>query len=356
MVLNYLQEKIINKAWEGRILEKDEIVELLSIEGEDGLEALFEKAKKIKEKIFSNKVFLYGFLYFSTWCRNNCNFCYFRKSNDIERYRKTSAEVLDIAERLADSGVHLIDLTMGEDIKYHAENFQSFLDTVRKIKKSTGLPVMISAGVLNNKVIDEFAKLGSEWYALYQETHNRELFKNLRILQDYDERMNAKLYAQKKGMLIEEGILTGVGETLEDIAESILMMGKINANQVRVMSFIPQEGTPMENMKTQDRDMELKIIAILRLMYPYALIPASLDVDGISGLKNRINAGANVVTSIIPPKEGLMGVAQSTKDVDDGGRTVDGVRAVLSEMGIEPATTQDYREYIRTNFNIRRCS
>ena len=169
--------------------------------------------------------------------------------------------------------------------------------------------------------------------------------------------MNAKLYAQRKGMLIEEGILTGVGETLEDIAESLLAMGKINANQVRVMSFIPQKGTPMENIKTPDRNMELKIIAILRLMYPYALIPASLDVDGISGLKNRIRAGANVVTSIIPPKEGLMGVAQNSKDVDDGGRTVEGVRTILSEMGMELATVQEYRSYIENNFHARRiCS
>jgi len=348
MALNCTQEKIINKGLEGKPLDKDEIVELLSIDDKDGLEALFEGAKKIKEKIFSNKVFLYGFVYFSTWCKNECNFCYFRKYNNIKRYRKTEEEILDIAKRLADSGVHLIDLTMGEDIKYHEENFESLINIVKKIKKSTGLPVMISVGVIKDEIIDKFANIGSEWYALYQETHNRELFKNLRVLQDYDERMNAKLYAQRKGMLIEEGILVGVGETLEDIADSILTMGKINANQVRVMSFIPQKGTPMENTITPNRDLELKIIAILRLMYPHALIPASLDVDGISGLTNRINAGANVVTSIIPPKEGLMGVAQSTKDIDDGGRTVEGVRSILSEMGIEIATAKDYSAYIRT--------
>lgn len=357
MARNHIQEEYINKAAKGRMLNKHEIVELLLIEDEDRLQALFEAARKIKQKIFSNKVFLYGFLYFSTWCRNDCNFCYFRKSNVIDRYRKTPAEVLDIAKRLADSGVHLIDLTMGEDMKYHAENFESLLDIVERIKKSIGLPVMISTGVLKNEIIDAFAKLGTEWYALYQEIHNRELFKKLRVFQDYDERMNAKLYAQRKGMLIEEGILTGVGETLEDIAESLLAMGKINANQVRVMSFIPQKGTPMENIKTPDRNMELKIIAILRLMYPYALIPASLDVDGISGLKNRIRAGANVVTSIIPPKEGLMGVAQNSKDVDDGGRTVEGVRTILSEMGMELATVQEYRSYIENNFHARRiCS
>lgn len=49
----------------------------------------------------------------------------------------------------------------------------------------------------------------------------------------------------------------------------------------------------------------------MRLLFPDKLIPASLDVDGISGLELRLMAGANVVTSIIPPNEGLAGVAQS---------------------------------------------
>jgi methylornithine synthase len=166
--------------------------------------------------------------------------------------------------------------------------------------------------------------------------------------------MNAKLYAKEKGMLIEEGILAGVGETIEDIADSILTMGRIGARQVRVMSFVPQKGIPMESVATPDRKLEYKIIAVLRLMYQDALIPASLDVDGISGLKVRMDAGANVITSIIPPREGLMGVAQNTKDVHDGGRSVDEVTSILAEMGLKPATAAAYRDYINNVSERRR--
>lgn len=62
----------------------------------------------------------------------------------------------------------------------------------------------------------------------------------------------------------------------------------------------------MEGCSTPDRMLELKIIALMRILYPEALIPASLDVDGIDGLENRINAGANLITSIIPPRSGFM--------------------------------------------------
>lgn len=328
------------------IMDKNEILELLKIDDPGKLQELFQRARTARNEVFSNKIFMYGFVYFSTWCRNNCNFCYYRSSNKIERYRKTPDEIIEIACQLAESGVHLIDLTMGEDLKYHQDNFADLFDMVKEIKRRTSLPVMVSPGVINDQLIDAFADLGSEWYALYQETHNRELFSKLRVNQDYDERMHAKLYARDKGMLIEEGILVGTGETLEDIADSLLEMGRIGAKQMRVMSFVPQKGIPMENMEKPDPMLELKIIAILRILYPYVLTPASLDIDGILGLHDRIAAGANVVTSIIPPKSGLMGVAQNVMDVDEGGRTVQEATAILKEMGYEPATAEEYQKYL----------
>jgi len=325
---------------------KEEIVDLLATEDETRINALFALAREKRNENTDNKIFTYGFVYFTTWCRNDCAFCYFRKSNDIDRYRKSNEEVLELSKSLADSGVNLIDLTMGEDPKYHREKFKTVNALIRDIKGQTGRPVMISSGVVSREEINNFADSGAEWYALYQETHNRDLFEKLRLDQDYDQRMQAKLYAKECGMLIEEGLLSGVGESYEDIADSVIEMGTIGASQVRVMSFIPQKGSPMENVKTPGRMRELKIIAIMRIMYPKALIPASLDIDGIAGLKDRIDAGANLVTSIIPPKTGLAGVAQSTKDVDDGGRTVEEVSSILETMGLRIASNEEYDGYL----------
>ncbi|QOX62342.1 methylornithine synthase PylB [Anoxybacterium hadale] len=329
-------------------MNRDEIITILSEDNPVKIEELFRRARTVRAREFSNKIFLYGFVYFSTWCRNNCNFCYYRNANSISRYRKTESEIIAISELLAKSGVNLIDLTMGEDLAYHKEHFTTVFDMIKVIKDRTGLPVMISPGLVENAWIDRFSELDTEWYALYQETHNRELFARLRAGQDYDERMNAKLYARDRGMLIEEGILTGVGEDLEDIADSLLEMGKIGARQVRVMSFVPQKGIPMEQVKKPEPIQELKIIALLRLLYPKALIPASLDIDGIKGLEDRINAGASVVTSIIPPRSGLAGVAQNSMDVDEGGRTVAEAAGILKNMGLEPASAEEYRDYLTT--------
>lgn len=329
-----------------RDFTKEELVKILSSDDTEELEILFDTARRTRKEIQGNKIFAYGFVYFTTFCRNNCNFCYYRKSNDIERYRKTVEEILATSKALIDSGVNLIDLTMGEDPEYHKEEFDTVVDIIKTIKNQYNTPVMISPGVVENKIIEKLADAGADWYALYQETHNRELFKKLRAGQDYDKRMNAKLYAKERGMLIEEGLLAGVGENNQDIADSLITMGEIGAKQVRVMSFVPQEGSPMESCKTPNRLKELKIIALMRIMYPHALIPASLDVDGIKGLEDRVNAGANLITSIIPPKSGFMGVAHNTMDVDEGGRTVEEARNILADMGLRIASREEYKAFI----------
>ena len=341
-------ETLIKKALKEHTLALEEILSLLAIDDTADLEALYAAARETRNHVTGHKVFLYGFVYFTTWCRNNCNFCYFRKSNDIDRYRKSPEDILLICEELSESGVHLIDLTMGEDESYHKDQFSSLFESIKDIKLKTGLPIMISPGVVDDDLIDQFAGLGTEWYALYQETHNPVLFKKLRTQQDYDQRMHAKIYAKEKGMLIEEGILTGVGETLKDIAHSMLEMGRIGAKQLRVMTFVPQEGIPMKAGKMANENLECKIIAILRLLYPHALIPASLDVEGIEGLSPRMAAGANLITSIIPPKKGLSGVAQNGPEVAEEGRSASQVTAILAEMGLEPASAEDYQNYMKT--------
>ena len=94
--------------------------------GQDDLEALlragdeaplvFAAARELRARHSGDAVFLYGFVYFSTYCRNACAFCFYRAGNDeCPRYRKTTDEVVEICRDLAASGVVLLDLTMGED-------------------------------------------------------------------------------------------------------------------------------------------------------------------------------------------------------------------------------------------------
>jgi len=343
-------EHILNEAKKGYKLSKEDVIFLLGLRDKQDIQALFETARALRTRHFGNKVFLYGFVYISTFCRNNCKFCFFRRSNTFPvRYRKKPAEIIEASCRLADSGVHLIDLTMGEDPEFffHGRSgFDELTSLVSSVRSTTGLPVMISPGVVPDSVLEDFAGAGATWYACYQETHQPDLFKKLRIGQSYWERLRKKYFAHRIGMLIEEGLLCGIGETNEDVAESIEVMRSLDADQIRVMSFVPQKGTPMEGWVPPEPMRELMIIAIMRLAFPDRLIPASLDVEGLAGLKPRLEAGANVVTSLVPPGQGLAGVAQNRLDIEDARRTPDSVKSVLSACGLQSASLDDYLDWI----------
>ncbi len=351
-------DKIIEKAFEEQSLNQAEIKYLLSLTNSRKQEKLFSATSQLRHKYFNNKIFAYGFVYFSTYCRNNCRFCYYRYNNaKSPRYRKDLKEILQVCRALKNSGVHLLDLTMGEDpFYYQQQNLSNLLEMVSAVKEEINLPIMAFFGLWPEEMLKDLYQTGADWYACYQETHNRKLYRRLRINQNYYSRLSLKQKAQQTGFLIEDGILLGVGENLTDRARSILTMESLKVDQGRVMSFIPQEGTPLEKNKTPKRNEELLMIAALRLALKNVLIPASLDVDGIKGLKDRLQAGANVVTSIIPPTSGLKGVSNSRLDIEEGNRTIAGVKNVLESTDLELASVSDYVEWITARREMRNDS
>jgi methylornithine synthase len=189
--------RILENALNGHQITREEALHLMQAKEPKDLFALFSAANEIKKQHFGNRVFLYGFVYFSTYCRNQCTFCFYRKPNTKPvRYRKEAEEILKVSRLLKDSGVHLIDLTMGEDPLIHEEHrYDLLLNLARTVKEDLDIPVMVSPGILPQHVLEELGKGNVDWYALYQETYNRALFSSLRLNQDYDARMKAKVSA-----------------------------------------------------------------------------------------------------------------------------------------------------------------
>lgn len=341
----------------GKRLEHEDVRFLLGLSDRRLIDPLFQAARDRRRDHFGDTVFLYGFVYFSTFCRNDCTFCRYRKSNSaLPRFRQPMDRILSAAMRLAEAGVHLIDLTMGEDpqlLAVGSEAADFLAESIRAVKAATGLALMVSPGVVPVELLDRLVHAGADWYACYQETHTPSLFAKLRPGQSFEERWQAKLSAREMGLLIEEGILSMAGENAEDIAGSLAMMRALDADQLRAMTFVPQEGTPMASVPPPDTLRELLIIAMLRLSFPERLIPASLDVEGLAGLQSRMDAGANVVTSLIAPGSEMTGVASLTRDVENSQRMPAGLRPVLARCGLKPADREVYSGWIQQRRRIR---
>ena len=109
------------------------------------------------------------------------------------------------------------------------------------------------------------------------------------------------------------------------------------------MGFVPQAGHSAGHVLPAVDADEMVTFATMRLVMPDRLIPASLDIDGIAGLERRLRAGANVVTSIVPPDRGarrrLPGDARHRPGLSHGGRRAAAPRAAGAAAGRRAAST-----------------
>ncbi|WP_394296169.1 methylornithine synthase PylB [Methanohalobium evestigatum] len=339
--LNEFVQDIIN----GRGLSDSEIKHLLSTENHKELDKLYQVSRIVRDKFTGNKVFLYSFIYFSTYCKNECSFCYYNKLNNISRYRLSTDEILRICSSFKGKQIHMVDLTMGEDPYYH-NNPHLLVDIVKNVKNELDLPIMVSPGVVDNDTLENLYNSGADFLALYQETYDKDLYERIRVGQSFRDRINARKFAKKIGFCVEDGILSGIEPDIESLIKSLRGMENNNPDMVRAMTFTPQEGTPLENQRQSSSEQELKIISILRLMFPDKLIPASLDIEGIDGMVKRLNSGANVVTSIIPSNTTLEGVVNYDRDLEKRNRNVENVVSRLKTMGMEPAKQSEFNQII----------
>jgi methylornithine synthase len=327
---------------QGLQLSDNDLRTLLSLESEEELGKLYSEARKVRDHYFGNRVFLNCFIYFSTHCKNLCTFCYYNCKNKIRRYRLTKEEIEETCRALKGAGFHMIDLTMGED-PYYYEDPNRFVELVRTVKEELGLPIMISPGVIGNTTLLKAREKGANFFALYQETYDKELYRQLRVGQSFDQRIKARRFAKELGYCIEDGILTGVGNDIQSTIQSLRGMKSNDPDMVRVMTFLPQVGTPLSDFNDKSKLSEIKILAILRLMFPECLIPASLDLEGIDGMVPRLNAGANIVTSILPSNSLFEGVANYDRGFEERDRDIKSVIKRLKSLGMRPARQIEFK-------------
>ena len=321
------------------------------------LGALCAAARALRAQHHGRGIGLYGFIYLSTHCRNNCAFCLYQRDNaDMTRYRKTAEEVVAIGRRLARDGVHVLDLTLGEDPHWLSpRGFADLCRVVATLKRETSCAVMLSPGLLHAPRMAHLTAAGADWYACYQETHNKALFAQLRPEQRFSARVRARRTAAHLGMLVEDGLLTGAGATTDMLAKAVLLMRREPLAQVRAMRYVPHARTlpvvgsvsGLQGDSTDEPAQELALMATMRMLMPQRHIPASLDVDGLDGLAVRLDAGADVVTSIVPAGQGLAGVASETLDIGNHRRSAAAVCAELARLDLEPLAATAAQRFAR---------
>ena len=107
-------------------LARDELAQLLSIEDEEGLQALFASAYELKVKCCGKRVAMRGLVEAGNACAKDCPYCGIRKSNgNVSRYQLTADEIVRLAELDAKQGYASLVIQSGE-IKNLGAAFNAF--------------------------------------------------------------------------------------------------------------------------------------------------------------------------------------------------------------------------------------
>lgn len=298
-----MEYKIIDKLYETNNATRNELEFLLENLNDDSKKYLIEKSNLTRMKVYGDKVYLRGLIEFTNYCVRNCMYCGIRASNkNAERYRLTIDKILECAELGDRLGYKTYVLQGGED-PYFTDDIM--VEIISKIKKCFPKnAITISLGERSSESYEKMFKAGADRYLIRHETATKELYEKLHPGASFENRKRCLEDLKKIGYQIGSGFMVGLpGQKISDLVNDLLYVKELNPHMVGIGPFISHKDTPLKNEKNGTLEDTITLIAILRLLLPTALIPATTSLGTINPLGRElgIKAGANVVMPNLSP-------------------------------------------------------
>ena len=294
----------ICRAEKGCSLSRSEIIQLLSANDPETVERLCQAADRIRAQYVGEEIFLRGIIEFSSHCMNNCRYCGLRRDNkDAARYRMDEGRIMELAHAIKGRGCGTVVLQSGEDPHYTRDRMCGIISL---IKDSTGLAITLSVGQRSFEDYKAFRDAGADRYLLRHETANPELFAELCPGRSLAERVQCLKWLKELDYEVGMGCMVGLpGQTVEDLADDVLLILELGADMIGIGPFIPHDDTPLKDCRAGDTEMVLKLLAVIRLVTRDTNIPSTtaLGVLDADTRRKAFQAGANVFMPVFTPQD-----------------------------------------------------
>ncbi|MEM5768721.1 MAG: radical SAM protein [Bacillota bacterium] len=191
--------------------------------------------------------------------------------------------------------------------------------------------ITLSVGEWSRDEYKLFREAGANNYLLKIETSNPERFAEIHPDDDYKTRLEHSKWLKELGYITGSGNIIGLPkQTVEDIADDIILMKESGTHMIGLGPFLPAENTPLDREKPGDYDLSLKTIAVARIYLKNVFIPSTTALATLvpEGLQRGLEVGANTIMyNLTPPQYRGNYVIYSDKAVIDLEKTVAAVRA-----------------------------
>ncbi len=289
---------------ETKTLGRDDLRLLLQSMSPEEEEFLYLNAREVCEQYYHKAVYLRGLIEFSNYCRNDCYYCGIRRSNrNAQRYRLSEDEILTCADQGYGSGFRTIVLQSGEDLSYHDDDICRIVSGIKK--RHPDCAVTLSIGEKSRESYQRYYNAGADRYLLRQETSDPLHYRHLHPTELTIENRKRCLRDLKEiGYQVGCGIMTGSpGQTVENVMDDLYYMAHFQPHMAGIGPFIPHKDTPFSDEKMGTLSDTLHILAVIRLMLPQILLPATTALGTIDpeGREKGILAGCNVIMPNLSP-------------------------------------------------------
>ncbi len=267
-------------------------------------EYLYHQADEVRKQYYGNKVYTRGLIEISNICKNDCLYCGIRASNrNINRYRLTKEEIMECCEIGYELGFRTFVMQGGEDLYFTDE---VMVDIIGEIKaKYPDCAVTLSLGERSEQSYRKMFEAGADRYLLRHETADCNHYKQLHPEKmNCDKRQECLFNLKKIGYQTGSGFMVGSPyQTMDNIVADLRFLQKLEPDMIGIGPFITHHDTPFSEFKSGSLMLTIKLIAVLRLMFPYVLLPATTALGTIhpDGREMGIRAGANVVMPNLSP-------------------------------------------------------
>ena len=296
--------ELVHKLQTDRNLTDPELLTVLQTDAFDN--ALFAAADAVRRRVYGNAVFVRGLIEFTNICKNDCLYCGIRCSNSaVQRYRLDEDTILACCEEGYALGYRTFVLQGGEDPYYTDDRVCALVRRIRA--RFPDCAITLSIGEKSRASYLAFYEAGANRYLLRHETADEAHYAALHP--DSLSAANRKrcLFDLKQiGYQVGSGFMVGSPfQTAENLVSDLRFLQKLDPDMIGIGPFIPAENTPFAHEPAGSLALTLRLLAILRLLFPHALLPATTALGTISpdGRELGLRAGANVVMPNLSPTD-----------------------------------------------------
>jgi 7,8-didemethyl-8-hydroxy-5-deazariboflavin synthase CofG subunit len=286
-----LKSEILNNVLENKSITRDDIIDIYQKSTTDSND-LFLTAQKLRIKNKNNSVTFSKKAFFNivNLCKDTCSYCTYKAEPGEEKISLMSkqqiAELLKLAKKY--KCIEALFVTGEQPEKKYPEarnwlkenGFNStteYLIHSSEIALELGLFPHTNAGNLNYEEMKELKKTNVSMGLMLENVSERLTKKGMPHYLAASKKPQTRLkILENSGKLkipMTTGILVGIGETIEEIIDSILAIKNIhekygNIQEIILQNFQPKPDTIMKNSPSANEEYFKKIVSLTRIIMP----------------------------------------------------------------------------------------